>query len=53
LYEVVTHTIVKIAPALAQGLAPACSLQHKDDDHSLFVVLAWCEAIGLPHKADQ
>src|SRR5260370_23344827 len=49
-YEVITDTIVKIGPSLAQRFAvPAyCSLNGKDEEQSLFVALAWCEAIGMP-----
>ena len=49
-YEVITDTIVKIGPSLAQRFAvPAyCSLKGKDEEQSLFVALAWCEAIGMP-----
>jgi len=47
-YEVITETLLKIGPSLAaQFAAPSyCSLQDKASDHSLFVALAWCEAIG-------
>ena len=47
-YEVITETLLKIGPSLAQNFAvPSyCSLEGKDDDQSLFVALAWCEAIG-------
>jgi ubiquinone/menaquinone biosynthesis C-methylase UbiE len=49
-YEVITDTIVKMGSSLAQQFAaPAyCSLEGKDEEPSLFVALAWCEAIGRP-----
>jgi len=48
-YEVITDAIVKMGLSLAQHFAaPAyCSLKGKDEEPSLFVALAWCEAIGL------
>jgi hypothetical protein len=47
-YDVVTETLLKIGPSLAaQFAAPSYgSLQDKAGDDSLFVALAWCEAIG-------
>jgi ubiquinone/menaquinone biosynthesis C-methylase UbiE len=47
-YEVITETLLKIGPSLAQQFAaPAfCSLENKAGADSLFVALAWCEAIG-------
>lgn len=47
-YEVITETLRKIGPSLAAHFAnPSyCSLQQKTDNDSLFVALAWCEAIG-------
>ena len=47
-YEVITETLRKIGPSLAAQFANSgcCSLQHKTDNDSLFVALAWCEAIG-------
>jgi ubiquinone/menaquinone biosynthesis C-methylase UbiE len=47
-YEVITETLLKIGPALAQQFAaPAfCSLEDKAAADSLFVALAWCEAIA-------
>lgn len=47
-YEVITETLLQIGPSLAeQFVTPAsCSLDDKPGDHSLFVALAWCEAIG-------
>jgi ubiquinone/menaquinone biosynthesis C-methylase UbiE len=47
-YEVITETLLKVGPSLAgQFAAPSyCSLQDKAGDDSLFVALAWCEAIG-------
>jgi ubiquinone/menaquinone biosynthesis C-methylase UbiE len=47
-YEVITETILKVGPSLARSFAAPsyCSLKGKDDDQSLFVALAWCEAIG-------
>lgn len=47
-YDVVSETLRKIGPSLAAQFAPPsyCSLQDKAGDDSLFVALAWCEAIG-------
>jgi ubiquinone/menaquinone biosynthesis C-methylase UbiE len=47
-YEVITETILKIGPSLAHPFAAPgyCSLSGKNDNDSLFVALAWCEAIG-------
>lgn len=47
-YDVITETLLKVGPSLAaQFAAPNyCSLQEKAVDDSLFVALAWCEAIG-------
>lgn len=47
-YEVITEMLMKIGPSLAgQFSAPSfCSLQDKAEQSSLFVALAWCEAIG-------
>ena len=47
-YEVITETILKIGLSLAQGFAAPsyCSLKAKEGEQSLFVALAWCEAIG-------
>jgi ubiquinone/menaquinone biosynthesis C-methylase UbiE len=47
-YEVITETLFKIGPSLAAQFATPsyCSLQQKTDHDSLFVALAWCEAIG-------
>jgi ubiquinone/menaquinone biosynthesis C-methylase UbiE len=47
-YDVITETVLKIGPSLAaQVAAPSyCSLQDKAGNGSLFVALAWCEAIG-------
>ncbi len=47
-YEVITETLRNIGPSLAeQFAAPSyCRLQDKPGDDSLFVALAWCEAIG-------
>lgn len=47
-YEVVTDFIQKIGPALVQQFVSSgcCSLDNKNGDASLFVALAWCEAIG-------
>jgi ubiquinone/menaquinone biosynthesis C-methylase UbiE len=46
-YEVITDVLRKIGPALGAKFATgdSCSLQDQPDD-SLFVALAWCEAIG-------
>lgn len=47
-YDVISETLLKIGPSLAaQFAAPSyCTLQNKAGDESLFVALAWCEAIG-------
>jgi ubiquinone/menaquinone biosynthesis C-methylase UbiE len=47
-YEVITETLHKIGPSLAAQFATPsyCSLQDEPDNDSLFVALAWCEAIG-------
>jgi len=47
-YEVITEKIQKIGSSLAQQFMPTtyCSLESKNGDDSLFVALAWCEAIG-------
>jgi ubiquinone/menaquinone biosynthesis C-methylase UbiE len=56
-YEVITEMILKIGPSLAQQFAaqgdcerPAFTsyrhLNDKQGDDSLFVALAWCEAVG-------
>jgi len=47
-YEVITESLLKIGPSLAAQFATPgyCSLQEKADNDSLFVALAWCEAIG-------
>jgi len=47
-YDVITETLRKIGPSLAaQFAAPSsCSLKDKPGGDSLFVALAWCEAIG-------
>ena len=47
-YDVITETLLKIGPSLAAQFASGsyCNLQDKPDDDSLFVALAWCEAIG-------
>ena len=48
-YEVITETLLKIGPSLAEQVAVpedcGCS-NDKSSDYSLFVALAWCEAIG-------
>lgn len=46
-YEVVSDLVRNIGPSLASSFSMPiyCSLQDKPDD-SLFVALAWCEAIG-------
>lgn len=46
-YEVISDVLRKLGPSLAAQFATPgyCSLQDKPDD-SLFVALAWCEAIG-------
>jgi ubiquinone/menaquinone biosynthesis C-methylase UbiE len=45
-YEVLTDTLLKIGPSLAQKfVAPAvCSLADRGGEDSLFIALAWCEA---------
>lgn len=48
-YEVITETLLTIGPSLAQRFAVPGDCDLGDDkscDHSLFVALAWCEAIG-------
>jgi len=47
-YEVIPEAIQKIGPSLAPQFITKsyCSLDNKDGDESLFVALAWCEAIG-------
>jgi hypothetical protein len=47
-YEVITEAIQKIGSSLAPQFMTKsyCSLENKHDDDSLFVALAWCEAIG-------
>jgi ubiquinone/menaquinone biosynthesis C-methylase UbiE len=47
-YEVITETIQKLGSSLAQQFIPQayCSLDRNNGDASLFVALAWCEAIG-------
>ncbi len=46
-YEVITETLLKIGPSLAAqfGAPSYCSLHDTTGDDSLFVALAWCEAI--------
>jgi ubiquinone/menaquinone biosynthesis C-methylase UbiE len=46
-YEDITEVLRKIGPSLGTQFATgdSCSLRDKPDD-SLFVALAWCEAIG-------
>src|SRR5262249_43364252 len=46
-YEVISDLLRKIGPSLSGAFSTqsCCSLQDKPDD-SLFVALAWCEAIG-------
>jgi ubiquinone/menaquinone biosynthesis C-methylase UbiE len=46
-YEVISDLLKKIGPSLSSAFSTPgyCSLQDKPDD-SLFVALAWCEAIG-------
>lgn len=45
-YEVITETLLKIGPALGEQFTSPnrCSLQNGNG--SLFVALAWCEAVG-------
>lgn len=47
-YEIITETLRTIGPSLAAQFANPgyCSLEEKADGDSLFVALAWCEAIG-------
>jgi ubiquinone/menaquinone biosynthesis C-methylase UbiE len=46
-YEVISDLLKKIGPSLSSAFSTqsSCSLQDRPDD-SLFVALAWCEAIG-------
>jgi ubiquinone/menaquinone biosynthesis C-methylase UbiE len=46
-YEVISDLLRKIGPSLSDAFSTQsyCSMQDKPDD-SLFVALAWCEAIG-------
>lgn len=46
-YEVISDLLQKLGPALAAQFLTSdhCSIQDRPDD-SLFVALAWCEAIG-------
>jgi len=48
-YEVITETLLKIGPSLAQQFTTPgfCRLEDKARDDSLFVALAWCEAVGF------
>jgi hypothetical protein len=47
-YEVITETLLKIGPSLAEQFAvpSSCTLDDQAGDHSLFVALAWCQAVG-------
>lgn len=52
-YEVITEVLLKIGPSLTEQFAArnCCSLQDSSPDDSLFVALAWCEALGSAPKA--
>jgi ubiquinone/menaquinone biosynthesis C-methylase UbiE len=47
-YEVISEALRQIGPSLAEQFVnrASCSLEDKPGDDSLFVALAWCEAIG-------
>jgi ubiquinone/menaquinone biosynthesis C-methylase UbiE len=47
-YEVITESLLKIGPSLAEQFAAGsyCSLQDNSGDDPLFFALAWCEATG-------
>ena len=47
-YEVISDQIQEIGPLMASQFVTqnSCSLAERDEDTSLFVALAWCEAIG-------
>lgn len=48
-YEVITEALLKLGPSLAEQFSASggfCSLKDKASDDSLFVALAWCEAMG-------
>jgi hypothetical protein len=48
-YEVIGDFLAKIGPAFAEQLIAAgsqCNLEDKPQDNSIFVALAWCEAVG-------
>lgn len=47
-YEVITEALLRIGPSLAEHFVTpnSCCLEDKGADGSLFVALAWCEAIG-------
>ena len=47
-YEVITETLLKIGPSLAEQFVAAsyCNPKDKAEHDSLFVAVAWCEAIG-------
>jgi hypothetical protein len=45
-YEVLTETLRKIGPSLAQqfGAPAVCNVADRGAGDSLFVAMAWCEA---------
>ncbi len=47
-YEVISEALLQIGPSLAEQFVnqASCSLEDKPGDDSLFVALAWCEAVG-------
>src|SRR5262249_6180738 len=46
-YEVITDKIKRIGSSLTEQWMPTyCSLDNQSGDDSLFVALAWCEAVG-------
>ena len=48
-YEVISDFLAKIGPAFAERFIAAgsqCNLQDRPQDNSIFVALAWCEAMG-------
>jgi len=47
-YEVITEAIQKLGSSLAPQFMTKsyCGLDNQNSDDSLFVALAWCEAIG-------
>jgi ubiquinone/menaquinone biosynthesis C-methylase UbiE len=48
-YEVISNFLAKIGPAFAEQFIAAgaqCNVEHRPQDNSIFVGLAWCEAMG-------